>query len=125
MVFGEVVAVHIDKSLLKDGIYNTSNAQHIVRGVVWETTSTSALSNFFRCSGPRLHPPDRECPCPRRIFGSPLSNLVMNRTASIGPRNCIFLIENNCLRSNFAFQWPSNPEILVKPRIIGVLCRNL
>jgi flavin reductase (DIM6/NTAB) family NADH-FMN oxidoreductase RutF len=32
MVFGEVVAVHIDKSLLKDGIYNTSNAQHIVRG---------------------------------------------------------------------------------------------
>jgi flavin reductase (DIM6/NTAB) family NADH-FMN oxidoreductase RutF len=32
MVFGEVVAVHIDKRLLKDGIYNTSNAQHIVRG---------------------------------------------------------------------------------------------
>ena len=32
MVFGEVIAVHIDKRLLKDGIYNTSSAQHIVRG---------------------------------------------------------------------------------------------
>ena len=32
MVFGEVVAVHIDHSLLVDGVYKTSKAQHIVRG---------------------------------------------------------------------------------------------
>jgi len=32
MVFGEVVAVHIDKSLLVDGVYKTAQAQHIVRG---------------------------------------------------------------------------------------------
>ena len=32
MVFGEVVAVHIDKSLLVEGVYKTAQAQHIVRG---------------------------------------------------------------------------------------------
>ena len=32
LVLGEVVAIHIDKSLLKDGIYDTANAGHIVRG---------------------------------------------------------------------------------------------
>ncbi len=29
---GEVVAIHIDKSLLKDGIYDTASAGHILRG---------------------------------------------------------------------------------------------
>ncbi len=32
MVFGEVVGVHIDQRLLKDGIYDTANAGHILRG---------------------------------------------------------------------------------------------
>ena len=32
LVLGEVVAVHIAKSLLKDGVYDTANADHILRG---------------------------------------------------------------------------------------------
>lgn len=32
MVLGEVVAVHIAKRLLSDGIYRTAQAQHVVRG---------------------------------------------------------------------------------------------
>jgi len=32
MVFGEVVAVHIDQALLADGVYDTGAAQHILRG---------------------------------------------------------------------------------------------
>src|SRR3989338_8631506 len=32
LVLGEVVAVHIDKALLKDGVYDTANAGHILRG---------------------------------------------------------------------------------------------
>jgi flavin reductase (DIM6/NTAB) family NADH-FMN oxidoreductase RutF len=32
MVFGEVVGVHIDQRLLKDGTYDTANAGHILRG---------------------------------------------------------------------------------------------
>jgi flavin reductase (DIM6/NTAB) family NADH-FMN oxidoreductase RutF len=32
LVLGEVVGIHIDKSLLKDGVYDTANAQHILRG---------------------------------------------------------------------------------------------
>jgi flavin reductase (DIM6/NTAB) family NADH-FMN oxidoreductase RutF len=32
MVFGEVVGVHIDESLLKDGIYQTAAARPVVRG---------------------------------------------------------------------------------------------
>lgn len=32
MVFGEVVGVHIDKSLLKDGVYQTAAADPILRG---------------------------------------------------------------------------------------------
>lgn len=31
-VLGEVVAIHIAKRLLKDGIYDTANANHILRG---------------------------------------------------------------------------------------------
>lgn len=31
MVFGEVVAVHIDKSLIKDGVYQTADAHPILR----------------------------------------------------------------------------------------------
>jgi flavin reductase (DIM6/NTAB) family NADH-FMN oxidoreductase RutF len=32
LVLGEVVAVHIDKALLRDGIYDTAVAQHLARG---------------------------------------------------------------------------------------------
>lgn len=32
LVLGEVVAVHIDKALLRDGIYDTAGAQHLARG---------------------------------------------------------------------------------------------
>ena len=32
LVLGEVIGIHIDKSLLKDGVYDTANAQHILRG---------------------------------------------------------------------------------------------
>jgi flavin reductase (DIM6/NTAB) family NADH-FMN oxidoreductase RutF len=32
MIFGEVVGVHIDERLLKNGIYDTAHAEHIVRG---------------------------------------------------------------------------------------------
>ena len=32
LVLGEVVAVHIDTALLKDGIYDTAHAGHILRG---------------------------------------------------------------------------------------------
>ena len=32
LVLGEVVAIHIDKSLLKEGIYDTSEAGHVLRG---------------------------------------------------------------------------------------------
>ncbi|MBC7681267.1 MAG: flavin reductase family protein, partial [Ferruginibacter sp.] len=32
LVLGEVVAVHIDTALLKDGVYDTAHAGHILRG---------------------------------------------------------------------------------------------
>ncbi len=32
LVLGEVVGVHIDRSLLKDGVYDTAHAGHILRG---------------------------------------------------------------------------------------------
>jgi len=32
LVLGEVVEIHIDQSLLKDGIYETSEARHVLRG---------------------------------------------------------------------------------------------
>jgi flavin reductase (DIM6/NTAB) family NADH-FMN oxidoreductase RutF len=32
LVLGEVVGVHIDRALLKDGVYDTARAGHILRG---------------------------------------------------------------------------------------------
>ena len=32
VVFGEVVGVHIDPRLLREGVYDTANAQHVLRG---------------------------------------------------------------------------------------------
>jgi len=39
LVLGEVVAVHIDKTLLLDGVYDTAAAQHLARG--------GGLSDYF------------------------------------------------------------------------------
>jgi flavin reductase (DIM6/NTAB) family NADH-FMN oxidoreductase RutF len=39
LVLGEVVAVHIDKSLLREGVYDTAAAQHLARG--------GGLSDYF------------------------------------------------------------------------------
>ena len=32
MVLGEVVAIHIDKALIQNGIYETALAEHVLRG---------------------------------------------------------------------------------------------
>jgi flavin reductase (DIM6/NTAB) family NADH-FMN oxidoreductase RutF len=32
LVLGEVVGVHIERRMLKDGVYDTAHAQHITRG---------------------------------------------------------------------------------------------
>ena len=32
MVFGEVIGIHIDEKFLNNGIYDTANAQHVLRG---------------------------------------------------------------------------------------------
>jgi len=32
MVFGEVIGVHIEEHLISTGIYDTANAQHVLRG---------------------------------------------------------------------------------------------
>lgn len=32
MVFGEVIGVHIEERLITEGIYDTANAQHVMRG---------------------------------------------------------------------------------------------
>lgn len=39
LVLGEVVAVHIDKTLLRDGVYDSAAAQHLARG--------GGLSDYF------------------------------------------------------------------------------
>ena len=31
-MLGEVIGVHIDRALLKDGVYDTAHAGHILRG---------------------------------------------------------------------------------------------
>ena len=43
LVLGEVVAVHIDQSLLKDGVYDTAGAGHVLRG--------GGAADYF-CIGP-------------------------------------------------------------------------
>jgi flavin reductase (DIM6/NTAB) family NADH-FMN oxidoreductase RutF len=32
MIFGEVIGVHIEERLISNGIYDTANAQHVMRG---------------------------------------------------------------------------------------------
>jgi flavin reductase (DIM6/NTAB) family NADH-FMN oxidoreductase RutF len=52
LVLGEVVAVHIDASLLKDGVYDTANAGHILRGGGPADYFTIGLEQLFRMSRP-------------------------------------------------------------------------
>lgn len=53
LVLGEVVAVHIAKSLLKDGVYNTANADHVLRGGGPADYFTIGPEQLFRMSRPR------------------------------------------------------------------------
>lgn len=53
MVFGEVVAVHIDRALLRDGIYDTAAAQPILRAGGPPTTSRSCRRDASRMYRPR------------------------------------------------------------------------
>ena len=53
LVLGEVVAVHIDKALLKDGVYDTANAGHILRGGGPADYFTVGPEQLFRMYRPR------------------------------------------------------------------------
>ena len=46
MIFGEVVQIHIDKSLLIQGVYETSKAGHVLRG--------GGLADYFKISDNQL-----------------------------------------------------------------------
>lgn len=53
LVLGEVVAVHIDQNLLKDGVYDTANAGHILRGGGPADYFTVGPEQLFRMYRPR------------------------------------------------------------------------
>ena len=53
LVLGEVVAVHIAHSLLKDGVYDTANAGHILRGGGPGDYFTVGPEQLFRMYRPR------------------------------------------------------------------------
>ena len=48
LVLGEVVAVHIDRRLLKDGIYDTAAAEHVLRGGGAADYFTIGAEQLFR-----------------------------------------------------------------------------
>lgn len=51
LVLGEVVGVHIDEALLRDGVYDTANAGHILRGggpADYFAVEPGALFRMFR-----------------------------------------------------------------------------
>ena len=52
LVLGEVVAVHIAQTLLKDGVYNTAAAGHILRGGGAADYFTIGPEQLFRMSRP-------------------------------------------------------------------------
>lgn len=52
LVLGEVVAVSIDKALLKDGVYDTANAGHILRGGGSADYFTVGPEQLFRMHRP-------------------------------------------------------------------------
>ena len=53
MVFGEVVGIHIAKHLLKDGVYDTANAGHILRGGGPADYFTIGPEQLFKMYRPR------------------------------------------------------------------------
>lgn len=53
LVLGEVVGVHIDQRLLKDGVYDTANAGHILRGGGPADYFTVGPAQLFRLFRPR------------------------------------------------------------------------
>ena len=53
LVLGEVVAVHIAKALLKDGVYDTANADHLLRGGGPGDYFTIGPEQLFRMSRPK------------------------------------------------------------------------
>jgi flavin reductase (DIM6/NTAB) family NADH-FMN oxidoreductase RutF len=53
LVLGEVVAVHIAKDLLRDGVYDTANAGHILRGGGPGDYFTVGPEQLFRMFRPR------------------------------------------------------------------------
>ena len=53
LVLGEVVAVHIDKSLLKDGVYDTAASGHVLRGGGLADYFTVGPEQLFRMHRPR------------------------------------------------------------------------
>jgi len=52
LVLGEVVAVHIDRRLLKDGIYDTAAAEHVLRGGGAADYFTMGPQQLFRMVRP-------------------------------------------------------------------------
>ena len=50
---GEVVAVHIDTALLKDGVYDTAGAGHILRGGGPADYFTVGPEQLFKMVRPR------------------------------------------------------------------------
>lgn len=53
LILGEVVAVHIDQTLLKDGVYDTAGAGHILRGGGPADYFTVGPEQLFRMHRPR------------------------------------------------------------------------
>jgi flavin reductase (DIM6/NTAB) family NADH-FMN oxidoreductase RutF len=53
LVLGEVVAVHIAKALLKDGVYDTANAGHLLRGGGPADYFTIGPEQLFRMHRPQ------------------------------------------------------------------------
>lgn len=53
LVLGEVVAVHIDQALLRDGVYDTAGAGHILRGGGPADYFTVGPEQLFRMYRPR------------------------------------------------------------------------
>ncbi len=53
LILGEVVAVHIDKALLKDGVYDTARAGHILRGGGPADYFTVGPEQLFKMYRPR------------------------------------------------------------------------
>ncbi|RMU65040.1 DIM6/NTAB family flavoprotein oxygenase [Pseudomonas syringae pv. syringae] len=75
LILGEVVAVHIDKSLLKDGVYDTAAAEPILRGGPRRITSSSARKRCSRCSA---QAPDQAS----AQTGSPSASISTSRCSS-------------------------------------------